>query len=329
MRTVARVAAIAAWILVALPAGLWAVLAAYYSDLHGPAPTAAAAACALALVAIVLVVRPWRYTALGYAAVVGLVIAWFLLTPPSNDRNWQPDVAILPSAEFDGDRIVLRNVRDNVYRTETDYTVRHYNTTVRLSELRSLDVFLVYWGSPAIAHTILSFGFASGQYVAISIETRKEKGEDYSAVRGFFRQYEITYVVADERDVVRLRTNYRGEDVYLYRLRGPIESIRAIFVSYLRYVNGLREQPVWYNAFTHNCTTAILGHRPPASTRAVGGWKTLLNGYIDELMYDQGLLDHSLPFRELKARSHINKVAQAANDDPAFSTKIRAGLPGM
>jgi uncharacterized protein DUF4105 len=318
-------------VLVALPAAVWGTLAVYYSNLPASVVVraVAAAVAAIGLLSIIVAVRPWWRAAVTFAAVVAVVIVWFLLIPPSNDRDWQPDVAILPWADIDGDRIVLHDVRNNAYRTETDYTVRHDNRSVRLSDLRTLDVFLVYWGSPAIAHTILSFGFSDGQYVAISIETRKEKGEDYSALRGFFRQYEITYVVADERDVVRLRTNFRGEEVYLYRLRYPSADARALFVNYLRYVNRLRERPVWYNALTDNCTTAIRGHRPPARARALTGWKILLNGYIDELAYDQGLLDRSLPFAELKARSLINAAARSADGDPAFSARIRAGLPGM
>ena len=317
--------------LLALPLALWATLAVYYSNLAGPdwVRGVAAAAFALALVAIVVALRPWLRAAVAFAAAIAVVVAWFLLTPPSNDRDWQADVAVLPWAEIDGDRIVLHDVRDNEYRTETDYTVRHDTRTVRLSDLHTLDVFLVYWGSPAIAHTILSFGFSGDRYVAVSIETRKEKGEDYSALRGFFRQYELTYVVADERDVVRLRTNFRGEDVYLYRMRVPVDDVRAIFVNYLRYVNRLREAPVWYNALTHNCTTAIRGHRPPARPRTLTGWKVLLNGYIDELAYEQGVLDTSLPFPELKKRSHVNGIARTADRDPRFSARIRAGLPGM
>lgn len=308
---------------------MWATLAVYLSDLPAPIRTVASVAFALGLLAIVLALRPWRRAAVAFAAAIALVIAWFLVTPPSNDRDWQPDVAVLPWAEIDGDRVVLHDVRDNQYRTETDYTVRHYDATVRLSDLRTLDMFLVYWGSPAIAHVIMSFGFVPDRYVAISIEARKEKGEGYSAVRGFFRQYEITYVLADERDVIRLRTNLRGEDVYLYRLRYPADDARALFVNYLDYINRLRERPVWYNALTHNCTTAIRGHRPPTRPRVLTGWKVLLNGYIDELAYDQGLLDQSLPLPELKARSLVNVAARAADGDPAFSQRIRAGLPGM
>ena len=131
-----------------------------------------------------------------------------------------------------------------------------------------MDLFLVVWGSPLIAHTIMSFGFDDGRYLAMSIETRKEKGEEYSAVGGFFKQYELIYVVADERDVVRLRTNYRGEEVYLYRLRESPEIARPMFLEYLRHVNRLRDRPEWYNALTHNCTTAIRGHVQPPGARS-------------------------------------------------------------
>jgi hypothetical protein len=198
-----------------------------------------------------------------------------------------------------------------------------------LSRVRSLDMFLVYWGSPAIAHTIMSWGFEGDQYLAVSIETRKTKGQDYSALRGFFRQYTLIYVVADERDVVRLRTNYRGEDVYVYRLDGSPEGARLLLLAYLRVINALRERPEWYNALTHNCTTAIQGVAHPYQRRSWWSWKLFLNGYLDELGYDIGAFDRSLPFPVLKAASRVNDRALAAGDDPRFSVRIREGLPRM
>ena len=142
----------------------------------------------------------------------------------------------------------------------------------------------------------MSFGFADGHYMAVSIETRKEKGEDNSALKGFFKQYELVYVVADERDVVRLRTNYRGEEVYLYRLRTPPDRVRTMFRAYLREINRLRERPEWYNALTHNCTTAIRGLMPADTAGSWRSWKLFLNGHLDELAYQVGALDHRLPF---------------------------------
>jgi len=215
------------------------------------------------------------------------------------------------------------------YRTETDYTVRLEDRTLDLAKLRSLDLFLIYWGSPLIAHTIMSWGFEGDQYLAISIETRKEKGEEYSALRGFFRQYELVFVVADERDVVRLRTNFRGEDVYVYRLDVSPADARKLLLRYLQEINELRERPEWYNALTGNCTTAIQRLAGADARRSWWSWKLLLNGYLDELGYDLGALDRSLPFAVLKAKSHINDRAKAANDDPRFSVRIREGLPRM
>jgi len=234
----------------------------------------------------------------------------------------------LPYASITGDRITLHNIRNNHYRTETDYEVRHYEKTFDLNDLQTLDLFLVYWGSPAIAHTILSFGFGNDEYVAISIETRKEQGEDYSPIKGFFRQYELTYVVADERDVIRLRPNYRGETTYLYRLKTPPETIRAVFLNYMKQINSLTRQPEWYNAFTANCTT-VIRHNVPYAARNPWSWKLLLNGYLDELIYENGVVDRRLPFAELKRLSLIDGRSKAANDDPDYSARIREGLPGI
>jgi hypothetical protein len=329
-RRVARVFGYAISGLVVLVTTGWAVFAIYYSNLSGDAlRTAAAAAFPVAVLLLFVLVPPWRRAVAIYLVGFVALVAWWLTIPPSNNRDWQPDVALLPYAEIQGDRVTLRNIRNNEYRTETDYTVRHYDRTLDLNKLRTVDMFLIYWGSPAIAHTIMSFGFEGDQYVAFSIETRKEKGEDYSAIKGFFKQFEITYVVADERDVVKLRTNYRGEDVYLYRIKGDASRLRPFFLDYLEYVNWLRDHPVWYNALTHNCTTAILGHTQPGAERKWLDWRLVLNGYLDELAYDQGAFDRSLPFSALKAKSYINPKAKAIGNDPAFSAKIREGLPGM
>ncbi len=281
-----------------------------------------------ALLALVLV-RPIRRVAWIVAAAFAVVLGAWLSLAPSNQRDWQPDVAALPFAEIQGDRVVVHNVRNADYRSETDFTVQLEDRELDLSRLRSLDLFLIYWGSPAIAHTIMSWGFEGDQYLAISIETRKEQGESYSALRGFFRNYELFYVVADERDVVRLRSNFRGEDVYVYRLDAPPEGARLLLLGYLEAINRLHERPQWYNALTDNCTTTIQHLARPYERRSWWSWKLFLNGYLDELAYEIGALDQSMPFAALKAQSHINERARAAGDDPRFSVLIRAGLPRM
>jgi hypothetical protein len=309
---------------------LWSIGAIYYSNL--PASwmrTAGAMAFPLGTVVLFIRVRPrWLTRVIFLAAFAGVVI-WFFLIPPSNDRDWQPDVAALPYAEINGNLVTVHNIRNCEYHSETDYEVRHYDQTFDLQKLRTVDLYMVYWGSPYMAHTMVSFGFDGGDYLCFSIETRKEKGEGYSAIKGLYRQFELIYVVADERDVVRLRTNYRqGEDAYLYQLRGSPEQARKLFLDYVRRLNRLRQQPEWYNAVTDNCTTGIRMQRA-AADRAPWDWRMLVNGYGNELLYERGLIATNLPVAELKRRSYINDKARAADQNPEFSARIREGLPAI
>ena len=313
----------------------WGVLALYYFDHKSLAlRTGLAAAFALAsLIALVGFVRPrWRWRSLAvYLALFTALLSWWGSIAPSNNRDWQSDVAILPYAIIDGDWITVHNIRNLDYRTETDFTPAYYDKTFDLRKLEGVDLVASYWMGPAIAHIFLSFSFQGGDHLAVSIETRKERGEGYSTVQGFFRQYELYYVVADERDVIRLRTNYRKdppEDVYVYRLRGSIDNGRRLFLQYMEEVNALKDRPEWYNTLTTNCTTAIWMHtrinpgHPPLS------WKILASGYVPEYLYEIGKLDNSLPFAELQRRAHVNARAQAADKAADFSRQIRAGLPG-
>ena len=310
----------------------WMALAIYFDfSLLGPPAVRAGLGVLVPLgaAAALWLVRPRRWAVAGILGAFVVVVAAWLSIPPSNERDWQPDVATLAFADIRGDRVIVHNVRNAEYRTETDYTLRLEARTLDLARLRSLDLLLVHWGSPLIAHTIMSWGFDGDRYLAISIETRKEQGEQYSALRGFFRQYELIFVVADERDVVRLRTNVRGEDVHLYRLDvTPVEA-RVLLLRYLAEINELRERPQWYNALTDNCTTAIQRLARIGARRSWWSWKLFLNGYLDELAYDVGAIDRSLPFSVLSARSHINERARAADGDARFSVRIREGLPRM
>ena len=264
------------------------------------------------------------------AAAFSALLAWWSTIEASNDRVWQADVAVLPSAEIDGEIVTLRNIRGFKYHSETDYIPRRYDKVVDLCRLDTLDLIAVYWMGDAIAHTILSFGF-EGDYVAISIEIRKERDETYSALAGFFRRYELHYVVADEQDLIGLRTTYRRppEDVYLYRVTIPKENVRRLFLEYLKKINSLRSVPEFYNTATTNCTTNILMHVQAFQERTPWSWKVLLSGYFPELIYERGRLDRSLSFDELRRRSLINERARSADDANDFSRLIREGLPGI
>lgn len=310
----------------------WAV-AALYVDLpiEGAGLPAGMAYLAANAAALVLVPGAWRKAA---ACVVGfaLVLAWWLSLAPSNKRDWQGDVTETPWAEIDGSRVTIHNVRNFEYRSEFDYTPRWETRSYDLDDIRGADLFVTFWGSPWIAHPIVSFQFGEDDHIAFSIETRKEAGEEYSAVRGFFRQYELIYIAADERDVVRLRTNYRaGEEVYLYRTTAAPEAARAIFLGYLESANALHRQPAFYNAVTSNCTTNIRIHTEPVAGRAAApwSWRLLLNGKADEYAYRYGRFVGDLPFDELRRQAHINDAARAADGSALFARLIREGRVGF
>jgi hypothetical protein len=255
------------------------------------------------------------------------LLGWFFSLEPSNNRDWQTDVAVLPYATIEGDIVTMHNIRNFDYRSELDYTPAYYDKSFDVSKLQGVDVIAVYWMGPAIAHVFLSFEFAGGDHLAVSIETRKEKGEEYSTLKGFFRQYELFYVVADERDVIRLRTNYRKdppEDVYVYRTQGPIENGRRLFLDYVKKLNALKEKAEFYNTLTTNCTTNIWAHTLVNAGHLRLSWKILASGYVPEYLYESGRLDTSVPFEELKRRAHVNARAHAAGRADNFSELIRA-----
>jgi hypothetical protein len=312
----------------------WGGLAIYYSNLPGEGLRKV---LAVAFVLFGMSLLVWYFLsskrALPLFTFFGaflLLVAWWATIPARQDRDWAPEYARLAYATINGDLVTIHNIRNFDYRTETDFTPRYYTKTFDLRQLDSVDVIASYWMGEAIAHIFLSFGFADKDFLAISIETRRERHESYSTIAGFFKQYELFYVVADERDLIRLRTNYRKdppEDVYLYRTRAPAANARRLFLDYIREINSLAEKPEFYNALTTNCTTSILTHTRVNQGGLPLSWKVLLSGYIPQYLYERAGIDTSLPFEALKHRSRINAAAQAADDAPDFSQRIRAGLP--
>lgn len=329
-RLIRCLAAGLAW-LTALVMTAWASLA-LLIDL----PVAGIQIPATILYWVLILIAIWRlaggYKVLAPLAGALLVLAWWLTLSPSNDRTWQSDVDRTAWAEIDGDKVTFHNLRNFDYRSETDFMPRWETRVVDASQITAADIFITFWGSPWIAHPIVSFQFTDGQHIAFSIEARKELGETYSALRGFFRQYELIYTVADERDVIRLRTNYRvGEEVYLYRTTASADAAKGIFLDYIASMNALHEQPVFYNAITSNCTTNIRIHTAAVEQAALPAWdwRLLLNGKADEYAYQYGRLAGNLRFPELKAQAHINGAARVADQATDFSVAIRKGRAGF
>ena len=315
--------------LLVLGTAAWGVAALWYFD-HAAFAWRAALAGAFALAALLALVgmflprQRWRAFA-AYAVLFALLLWRWQAIEPSNTRDWQPETARLAWATIEGERVTLHNIRNFDYRSETDFTPAYYDKTFDLGKLNSVDLVASYWMGPAIAHTFLSFGFGEDR-VAISIETRKERGEDYSTLAGFFRHYELVYVVADERDLIRVRTNYRRdppEQVYLYPILGTKTAARALFLGYLAELNRLKEHPEFYNSLTTNCTNAIWLHSRVIPEHVPYSWKILVSGHVPELLYENGRLDTSVPFVELQRRSQINERAKAADQAADFSARIR------
>lgn len=273
-----------------------------------------------------------RKIIIGIFVVLALaLIAWLLLivfTKPSNDRNWTIDNEILPYAEFNGDEVTVYNIRNFEYRSVSDYTPQYYDKTFDLNKIQTVDFINVPFSGVA-AHTFLSFGFEGGDYIAISVEARREKGEDYSIYKGMLRQFEVMYVIADERDVVRLRTNYRGGEVYMYPMKIEPKHARALFVDILNKTNELKNTPEFYNTITNNCTTKLVEHVNNIADDEHDisfSIRYVLPKLSDRLAYDLGFVDDTGTFEEIKQKYNISEIAREVGDDPEFSVKIRENL---
>lgn len=303
----------------------WTAAAVYWSNLPQPFATIGAVAFPVVVAAAFLVLPRRGRTFVGFCLVFALIVWWWSRIPASNEGDWRPDVAELASAEIDGDRVLVRNIRNCLYRTEFDYDVRRYDKTVDLRELRGVDLIAVYWMGKTIAHIMLSFDFGDSGRIAISIETRMRKDQEYGTLQGIFKQYALVYVVADERDVIRLRTNFRRleESVHVFETRITRENAKKLFLSYMHRINRLTVRPMFYNTITTNCSTNVIRHIESYGGKARWNWKILLSGYAPLYAYEMGALDASLGYDELFAKSRVNERAHAAGDSPDFSRLIR------
>jgi hypothetical protein len=309
---------------------LWATLAIYYSNLPWPAMRLALAAAfvAFAIWAIWFSKRRRRSSAIAIVLFLG-VVAWWISISPSHDRNWRPEVAVMPRAFIDGDRVHLTGVRNFDYRTRNDFTVRYEERELQLSHLTALDFYISYFTEGPVGHTFVSFIFDNAPPLSISIETRPEVGEGFAPIASLFKQFELIYVVGEERDLVGVRTNHRSEPVYLYRLNSSAADVRRLFLIYLERINELADRPEFYNLLTNSCTINIVRYANAAGRSGRFDIRHLLNGLIDGYLYYSGRIDTTLPFDELRRRSLINEAAKAADGAPDFPQRIRASLPTM
>jgi hypothetical protein len=317
--------------LVVASCAIWGVLALWY---QAPGGQALKTLCVLLWVAfsLALLLALWQgRTTLGllaFAVAFGALLIWWHRIAPTNDRIWADDVARMTTGTVDGSRVTLYNVRNFDWRSDTDYTQRWETRSYDLDRLNSVDMIMSYWTGPAIAHMLVSFGFDDGAHVVFSVEIRRGKQQSFSEIGGFFKEFELSIIAADERDVIRVRTNVRGEDDYLYRIQMPVPAMRSLFLGYVGEANGLVRTPRFYNTITVNCTTLVYH----MMKRIVGylpmDYRLLLSGYLPEYVYRVGGLDQHYSLSELRALGRITDRAKKADHSDSFSADIRQGIPG-
>jgi hypothetical protein len=310
----------------------WGALALWY-QLPAIATFKLLAALLWCVVGVVALVRLWRrsksaWQALWpYALLLAGLLSWWSTIAPSHQRIWADDVARMMTSSVDGSIVTLNHVRNFDWHSDTDYVQRWETRSYDLNQLRSVDMTLSYWMGPAIAHTLVSFGFADGRYLTFSVEIRKERGETFSAIGGFFRKFETVLIAADERDILRVRTNVRGEDDYMYRVRMRPADMRSLFLAYLDEGEQLRRHPSFYNTLSANCTTVVFDMARRIVRTLPLDYRLLASGYLDEYLYDAGGLVKGYTLAQLHAAGRITERAKAADADPAFSQAIRRGMP--
>ena len=282
----------------------------------------------MGLVTVQALFRRGRWVALGiYVLAFGAVVVWWGTIGPPADGDWAPDVARQTTGTIDGDILTLSDVRDFDWRTDDDFTERWSKRSYDLSKLKTLDLFLAYWGGPEMAHVMMSFGFEDGDHLAWSVEVRRERNSQFSPIADAFKSHALIYLATTERDSVRLRSNVRAEDVRLYRLNTPPDQARVLLTQYVLEATALAEQPKFYNSITANCATVVF-----KIMRAAGGmfpfdWRLVVNGFLPGYLYDHRVVVTTMPLSELMERARINAHAKAADQSPEFSRLIRVGVP--
>jgi hypothetical protein len=317
-------------LLIALPA-IWGEVALWYQAPGKPLRLGLMISWG-AFAAFVLL-ELWRGSAAlalaGFALAFGLMLIWWGRIKPTNQRDWADDVAQIARGTIEGRLVTLRNVRNFDWRSNVDYTQRWETRTYDLDRLQSVDMVMSYWDGWAIAHMLISFGFGGGQYVAFSVEVRRQKNKTYSEIGGFFKRDGLSIIAADERDVIRVRTNVRGEDDYLYRLRMPLAAMRSLFLGYVEQADNLVDTPRFYNTLTVNCTMLVYHMMQRIVGYLPWSYRLLFTGYLPAYVYRVGGLDQRYSLAQLKAFGRITDRAKQSDRSDTFSEDIRQGIPAI
>lgn len=303
---------------------LWAAAAAHFQLSPTFSLAAVAVLATVALLILFLASRGkwngvWRW--MGLSALV--IFGWWFTVTPRNDRDWMVEVSRNVTAEPVEGGLLVHNIRNFEWTSETEASPAWYDATLDPDKITSVDMLLSTWGNPDIAHTLVSFGFEDGQHIVFSVETRKEKGEEYSAIGGFFRLYELSLIAADERDIVRLRTDMRGETVGLFPIDLTPEQRKSLFLSYIDFGNRLNEAPAWYNTLATNCTTVPYFMVGEFSDKITIDHRMMLPGRLPEYLNELGVLGKGEDMKQIRTRARLGQLGAAGPDGAAFSKSMR------
>lgn len=314
---------------------LWATLALNFSNIPGEwFRMILAGAFALGTVGAFTLVRNRLRTLLWWLAVFGVIVIYWILIPASNDRDWTIDVAKEPHAKIDGDNVTIYGIRNFDYRHDPKAKLtfvqipRYYDHTYDLNDLETVDFVLSSWGVKDVVHTLFTFRFKNAANVVLSVETRREKGQPQTAIRGLYKQYEIIYILGTEEDILRLRTNFRDprEQVYLYPTNATKKQTRDLFLDILKTVNRLKTHPTFYNTICDNCTTGLVPHLRHIGLHLPFDMRLILNGLTDQLALQAGWIASDLPYSELRQHFHVNPYVQDLKDPKDYSEAVRGAL---
>lgn len=316
--------------IVILLAAIWAVLAVWFR-LPVAEPGRVAAGAIIAIAGLLSIGGLFRHRSLWPLGVFSLlllaVVLWWQTILPERDADWAPEVARQVTGKVDGDLLTLTNIRDFGWKSATDVTETWTTKTYDLSKLRSLDLFLSYWGSPYMAHVMMSFGFEGGEYLTWSVEVRRLRNGVYSPLADVFKADPLVLVASKETDVIGVRAMFRGEDVQIYRMKTPGDVAKLLLLEYVADANELAVKPEFYNSLTTNCATTVFKMARAAGDNLPFAWQLIVDGYLPGYLYSRGALDNRVALEELVARSHIDKRAQDGGLTPSFSERIRVGVP--
>jgi hypothetical protein len=304
---------------------VWAAAAIYFGGYGGGPWRFAISALFVGLSAWTWLFARKTQPLLGFwCATFVAVLLWYITLRPSHHRDWKLEVAALPRVEIEGDQARLTGYRDFAYRSRNDFDVHYRERTISLSDIEGIDLFISYWGKELMAHTFLSFRFKNAEPVCVSIEGRMEKGETFAALPGIFKRFELIYVLGDERDIIRVRTNHRGEEVYMYPIKVTPEAARRLFLVYAAKINRLAQEPEFYHLLSNSCTANIVRNAEAAGHRtSIFEGRFVLNGLVDRYLYDAGLVENAIPFPNLRRRARITDIAKISPDE-GFSNHIRS-----